>query len=391
MSLLFERAIRAFSPTDAEHVRATPDDSGRDDARDPDRLDYLARLASSRHRELAPAGRGDSGDGDSSDSATDDAADRVPIPLHDPESAELSDEYVAFERHPVRGDILVYRDAETDEDRPLSFDAASRTDLARRLRFWLPGNTPDERPSYAREGPSGAVSPANPVPPGERDAYFDRLAAFVAEEREAERRRNRERARRRTPRELAERGEAAIPELTGFSALADGGIECFVNEGSSVDVRDRYGVYEDDEVLLHAPPDTDPDDVPVEFPLELTVRRITDRTLDLTPRESTPNLDAVADFLDGADGVGLSLLLNPTVHDREEAAVRSVRNDADRRATVVGAADASFAAERAVETERRDDQLDEAQTLAAAAGLYAEDVCCIHGPPGTGKTRVLGR
>ena len=144
-------------------------------------------------------------------------------------------------------------------------------------------------------------------------------------------------------------------------------------------------------MVLHAPPDVDPVSagVPADFPLELTVRRITDRTLDLVPRESTPNLEAVADFLDGADGVGLSLLLNPTVHDREAAAIRSVRDAADRRATVVGAADASFAAERAVETERRDDQLNETQTFAAAAGLYAEDVCCIHGPPGTGKTRVL--
>ena len=228
MSLLFEHAVRAFSPADAAHVRATLDESGHD-ARDPVRLDYLARLASNRRRELASPDRGD-GDPDSN---ADDGPGRIHVPLHEPESAELSGEYVAFERHPVRGDILVYRDAETGEDEPLPLDAAAGTDLARRLRFWLPEHVPDQRPSYARQGPSAAVSPANPVPPEKRDAYFDRLAAFVAEEREAERRRNRERARRHTPRELAERGEAAVPELTGFSALVDGGTSVSSPQGAA--------------------------------------------------------------------------------------------------------------------------------------------------------------
>ena len=371
MSLLFERAIRAFSGADARYLEATPD--SLEPAAAADRsidLGYLAELVSNRHDALAHPDRDE----------------WSCVPLHEPDAAELSGEYVVFERHPVRGDIFAYRNAETGEDEPLAPDDVGDTALARRLRFWLPEHEPDERPSFARDGPWTGVPPANPVPADERDGYFDRLERFVTEERDAERERNRERARHHTPGELFGRGESAIPELVGFDLPSDGTLHCQVNEGGDVDVEREFGVFEGNEVFVHGPSD---DDAPVEFPLPATVRRIADRMLDLELESEVPDGDALRDFLNRSDGVGLSLRLNPTTYDRESAAVRTVRDDPDRRAVLVGARDASYAGRTAAETAQHDPELDGTQAFAATAGLYAEDVCCVHGPPGTGKTRTL--
>lgn len=135
-------------------------------------------------------------------------------------------------------------------------------------------------------------------------------------------------------------------------------------------------------------PDGEPADR-VGFPLEAVVDRLTDRTLHLALAEPVEDLEALADSLSRTDGVGFAGLLDPTTYDREAAAIDAVRSDPETRDPILGAREARFRSERAVESEQRDEALNESQSLAAAAACYAEDVCCVHGPPGTGKTRVL--
>ncbi|MFB6140643.1 MAG: DEAD/DEAH box helicase [Halosimplex sp.] len=382
MSLRFDRALREFDASGAALVAFDGEPAADDDRSPTPDLDRVVRLASNRRGALS---RPD--------------VDWLCVPLHGPESAALSGEYVGFEDHPVRGEVFVYRDAEgSDEPTAVAVDATDGTELARRLRFWTPGTEPDEPAPYAGDGPSDRVSPRDPVPEGDREGYFDRLAGFVADEREAEREENRERAERHTPRELFERGETAVPAVRGFAALADGRLQCHADADGGTDVRRRYGVYEGDEVLVHTPgggqrdadgPVPERADSPVEFPFAATVARVTERTLDLAPRPDLGDAEAVAAALNEGGGTGLSGLLNPTTYDREAAAVERVREDPDARALVAGGRRVGFEHETAVETRRRDRDLDGSQSLAAVAACYAEDLCCVHGPPGTGKTRVL--
>ena len=58
--LLFERAIREFSPADAQHLRTTGDSLELEGDGDRSiRLEYLARLALNRHDVLAHPDRDD--------------------------------------------------------------------------------------------------------------------------------------------------------------------------------------------------------------------------------------------------------------------------------------------------------------------------------------------
>lgn len=368
MSLFFERALGEFSPAELRHLRTSEDALGDADAPSVP-LGDLVRLVSNRAGALEHPDR----------------EDWLCVPLHERESAELTGEYVVYEDHPVRGDIFVYLDADAGDLETVRCDEADSTALARRLRFWHPTFTPDRRPSYARDGPTTRVSPSHPV--GDADAYFDRLRGFLDDERDAQRERNRERTRHHSPEELRAAGESAIPELSGFTPTGEGAYQSrAVVDDTHGDLQDRFGVFEGDEVLVHAPASTDP---PEEFPVPATVERIAGFSLDLVLHDPVDDLDAVERSLVDAEGAGLSSLLNPVTYDRERAAIDAVAADSDRRAIVDGGRDAAFTGGTGRETSQRDRRLNDEQAFAAACALYADDVCCIHGPPGTGKTRVL--
>ena len=397
MSLLFERALGAFSWNDARHLRIDREEMERGNGIKTSAtasLGELPRLISNRRDALADPDR----------------EGWLRVSLHGESSAELAGEYVVYEDHPVRGDIFVYLDAATGDPEPIDCADAGGTALGRRLRFWLPEFEPDERPSYAPDGPSTRVPPANPISEADRETYFDRLEQFIEEERRDERERNRERARHHTPRELSGRGESAIPELTGFARTADGAYQFrAVTDDTRGNVRNRFRVFEGDEVLLCAPGE----DAPTDFPIPATVERVAGYSVDLRPAgaiddpdsadgpsglddpDSTDGSnglddpDGAAAFLESAADVGLSPLLNPVSYDRESEAVRAIREDDRRRSLVVGAREARFAGDAARNTTQRDRELDDAQAFAATCALYADDVCCVHGPPGTGKTRTL--
>ncbi|MFC6825069.1 AAA domain-containing protein [Halopelagius fulvigenes] len=88
-------------------------------------------------------------------------------------------------------------------------------------------------------------------------------------------------------------------------------------------------------------------------------------------------------------GYGAILLLNPVPFDREREAIDSVESRSSLADALTGRRRLTFGSDRAATSSTHDVELNQEQQEAVEHALLADDVCCIHGPPGTGKTRTL--
>jgi hypothetical protein len=311
------------------------------------------------------------------------------IPLHGQESAEPTDEFVAYTDHEVRGEIfLVERDGDYDA---IPADEFGATELANRIRFWHSDYLPKTRPPGYDAPIDDHEEPRNPV---DSETLLEEFRTYVTDEQAVTREANAERARTRSARNLYEQGEAAIPSLTVAEA-EDGEYQCRVDLDSRLeDCRDgdwayfvpsEFGIYQGNEVLLHA----DGSGAPDAFPIAAEVQRIRGLTLWLTIDWSTvDDASTVGAYLNGDHEFGLSALLNPVPFERELDAIDDLRGEAFEE-VLGGDRPLTFSNEAAAMSEQHDAELNQEQQLAVEYALLADDLFCIHGPPGTGKTRTL--
>jgi hypothetical protein len=371
MSLLFEHAVDQFSVEEATLYAAGPadlsDDGGGDAVPVRPVAEFAGLHASLRHPEEG----------------------WTCVPLHGRESAAPTDEFVAYTDHEVRGPtFLVEREGEYEA---VAADAFGETRLARRVRFWHSDYLPETPPPGYDAPIDDREAPSNPV---DADRLLDEFAQYVSDERSATRTANRDRAESTSARAIAEQGGDAIPTMTGRGA-SDGEYHFRVDPGSTHDARDdgdwayfvesEFGVYEGNEVLVHAADD----DAPAAFPVAADVERIRGLDVWLTLDWGTVDESArVGTYLTGDREFGLSQLLNPVPFDRERDAVERLRDD-DVRAVLAGERSLTFSNDAAALSDQFDDELNQEQRLAVEYALLADDLFCIHGPPGTGKTRTL--
>jgi hypothetical protein len=321
---------------------------------------------------------------------------KVVLPLHEPDSADLTGEFLIYYPDFVVP-CVVYHDFSTDELAKIPVEDLGETYPAWRLRFWHPDYEPPTEPAYALD--ADAADPADLEPdepvesgaplPDDGEALLEELRAMI------------------TDQEMAEREDArrACERLPTAQFLADrGGIEGLVAAGTTedaygqqlhrfhipderldgpVDVTDEYGIYPGSEVLV----DTGAD-VPG-FPAEADVVNVEGRQLELSfywdRGPENPDLDVFELDLDNRFVVGE--LLNPVPHDRKREAVRTVADDERKRGWLSGTAGVGFRDGFDVSLSKA--RLNKFQYEAAYGALTASDVFCIHGPPGTGKTRTL--
>lgn len=312
----------------------------------------------------------------------------VCLPLHEPDSAEVTSEYVVFVNHDLRGEIFIYGDG-TGETDYIEADNFAVTRLARCLRFWHADYVPTAPPSYYSSPIASREDARNPLS-STSEAFFDALADFIETERETQRQQNIHRCRTASASQIRAEGGDAIPSLISRGHIQDTTYRFEVPETVLSDDRGNrsiqsiFGIYEDNEVLLTAP-----ESAPDTFPVLARVTDITNLHIYLDLKTDAGNTPNVRSYLGHDPDIGIVSVLNPVPFEREAEAISTLRTDSRFGEVLTGAVPLTFTDSAAANSEQCDPQLNQDQGRAVEHALAADQLFCIHGPPGTGKTRTL--
>jgi hypothetical protein len=327
----------------------------------------------------------------------------VLLPLHEADSAELTGEYVEY-RPSGLAPSYVYHDAEKEGQARLDPGAIGGTTVGWRLRFWTDAFEPSTPPSYTTESSDETESvvradPVHTMDTDEQSAFADELVDSVETLREQDRQDTREMLAERGYRHVC-RTEGGIEETiyTGRRVTDDHGtVHVFAipedDDQRRIDIPGEHGIYPDSEVLVLPNPDAskvwiDREETP--FPIEARVATVDDGAVglaffdDRAPDES----ELRRYFADDRAVFSVLALLNGVPYDRERAGIEAVRSTPEKWDVLTGQHPLGFTPAFTVDLDT-DLELNEFQAVAASRALRARDVYCIHGPPGTGKTRTL--
>ncbi len=364
MSLLFDHAISEFEPNSSVHYTPTGNDLNSTGETLP--IEPIARFAT-YHEELK-------------------IEDYTCLPLHYPDRAELSGEYLAYAEDNLRGEIIIFIDKDGNRD-SIGLDEFSGTYLAQRLRFWHSDYQPETYPPTYDRPVDDREEPRDTIPP---EKLLDGLKEHVTGEQRAALATARERLDGAPPAEQVEDGGAVIPTLTYQGE--EGGCTHFRAEpepdhaGETRDwsyyIPDTFNIHQDAIVALQ--------DKDGEILLEGEVVNITGLSISVDFDWGAVNSEAAlrSQLSRGKFECGLSLLLNPVPFQRDQEAIEKLEKH--RLLDVLAGQQAlTFTNGVAGQSEPQDTALNQEQELAVELSLLADDLFCIHGPPGTGKTRTL--
>lgn len=319
----------------------------------------------------------------------------VCIPTHEHATPELTGEFLLVRQGPD-GETVAFHDFSTGSKVEYDVDTIETLYPAWRVRFWTDAFSHQVLPSETHPTPGEPTpiqlsrSVPDPADHGEGgDGFFDELVSFLDRERRA--------TRAAAARDLDRLDQHEVgTEHPGIPTLVPRGrrtnseghqvVDLEIPPGSlpRETIREAYDIYEDCEVRVMDHSGTDRDG----FPVEATVETIAAPEITLRIDWATSENKTAAEqaFDDPQARFGIGLLFNPISIRRQRAAIDAVAAAATKRALVLGNANPTFAR---LTKPIYDGALDPSQKRAVRRGLAAEDVFCIHGPPGTGKTRTL--
>lgn len=265
------------------------------------------------------------------------------------------------------------------------------TVIGHRLRFWLPEHQPEMIELDESELPPETIRPKDRLSQGEYEAFFNDMREFVQTERRQQRERNWQEYNDLGLDGAIRRNKVTSPFLQigrikyegesayRFQVVKDEDEE----DDDEVDLRDDESLFEGNYCIV----DTHANDA--HFPIPVKILSIDGP--GVTFRPEWRHIDSRAPVENTLNRNELEIrfheLLNPVPFQRRLDAIKQVKKNNKKRQLLTGRRSVKFPANKrtpAVEVELNDYQR---KALVWADG--AEDVVCIHGPPGTGKTRTL--
>jgi len=309
------------------------------------------------------------------------------IPLFRPNKPIPTNKHVVYQ---LSTDTLRWHDlgfGQTGAERRTDLETIARTPIADRLRYWLPEYQSELGLPFDDE----ELPPDNIYPDQDTvtESFFAELTEFVQTEQEKERERNREAYFESGFERLQQQNKLKGPFIP-ISKGSEGNytLQYIQDEDESredVDLFEDVGIHQNSFYLA------DLESADEVFPLEGKIVTVKDNICKLQPNwDSIDNRPKVEKVLE-QDTAGLYLyqLLNPVPFERRQTAISKVKKNTTKSNLLAGDnTPISFTVDRFDDMEA-DLELNHHQKLAVLWAESAEDAVCIHGPPGTGKTRTL--
>jgi len=310
------------------------------------------------------------------------------VPTFEPDTGRPTNRYVRY--HPQDQTIKYH---ENTKNRLTTVDATDITDtnLAHRLKWWLPEYNDDIETLDESKLPPETITAIDTIPEPDVGEWFGDIRSVVDAERDATLTTKKE-AYNSQPTSQPSRDSRLTGPLqptdheTGdqqtFSAILI--TEDPDEPERDLDLRDDAGIFEDNHYYVVCEDATDPD------PIHVVATDVNTRRLHLEAVNNDVHRHSeVGQYLtDTTNQLWLYQILNPTPFDRRDAAIRSVRASHEKRDLLTGNTDIAFTPNKYAAPNPAID-LNDSQERALVWALAANDCVCIHGPPGTGKTRTL--
>lgn len=302
---------------------------------------------------------------------------KVLIPLHAETEPSPTGEYLEFRPdHLVK--CIVYYDYGRGGRARIPYEEFGSTYPATRIQLWR--SLIDQNDADTTKG-TGAVE--------EQPDIIDLVDEYITRSMELEREEGRQRLQRFQNRpELHGQKSSIRVRNEGLETRASGTEILSVRASESgdltPDLRGDYHLFEGDEVILGT------SDEIQGFPIEAEIIDITGATIEsriFWDRLSNSPPDKVFNPDIGQEEFNLCKLLNPIPFERQQRSASTIATQSDKLDILSGRSNIEITHTAEIPISER--RLNESQFSAAMNAINADSVYCIHGPPGTGKTRTL--
>ncbi|WP_458186260.1 DEAD/DEAH box helicase [Haladaptatus sp. NG-WS-4] len=325
-------------------------------------------------------------------------AGQVFVPLHAEDSAELTGEYLIYRRETDETLLgtdsdpheLHFLNAETGGDDFREVSEAGSTYLAYRMRFWYSEYNPTDTPSYLSSEyfddrppqPPREIPAASPLSEDEYESFIDTTEKSMASELKAEMESAWNASRGKSIERLQREQNGDGISSAGFSQATEDRISVSAPGSGAYrhPVESTYGIHEGNVVAVAT---RDGSNLPVVPGIVTSVGLSTfDVKLDWDMTSEGENQ------LQSGATVSVAILDRNIAFERERSAFREMADSRDGKRLLAGTYPLSFDEPLSVSLETSL-ELNPYQRRAAINALRSENAYCIHGPPGTGKTRTL--